>query len=210
MKLELSYPVKPFHLNQQFGSNAAYYARFRDGFGKPLKGHNGCDFMAYHGQPVYAPCDGLVHFEKDSHGGEGMIVRPNGFYDYKGGTAQFNIVLWHLVGDTDPKYPSPIPLDGVARPVARGELIGYADNTGAPFESSGDHLHFGLVPFDELNNRIEAANGFNGCIDPVPYFDGFYANEKSAMVAIYLKLIATLKAILSGLSTAPKQAPITS
>jgi len=211
MKLELSYPVKNCKIIQRFGGNPEYYARFKDSNGKPQKGHMGCDIMASHGTPVYAPCDGLVHFEKDSHGGEGMVLRPTGFYDYKGTDAQFNVVHWHLIGDTEPtKYPSPIPTDGVARPVKRGDLIGYADNTGAPFESSGDHLHFGLIPFDHLNNRIEAANGFNGNIDPVPYFDGFFAPEKEKQVGVFMALISALKAKLLALSTGPKQAPITS
>jgi murein DD-endopeptidase MepM/ murein hydrolase activator NlpD len=177
-KLTLFFPVKPAVIRQRFANDPAYYARFHDRFGNPEKGHMGVDFIAPHGTPVYAACDGMVHYEKDGHGGEGIVVR-SGVFDYKGQPATYNIINWHLCGDTDAKYPSPIKLDGNSYPVKCGDLIGHADNTGAPFESSGDHLHFGLCPFDLHGNTIEAANGFNGCIDPQPFFNGQYAEDQN-------------------------------
>lgn len=202
MKLELFYPVKPYHANQQFGGNPDYYARFKDRFGNPMKGHMGQDMAASHGQPVYAACDGMASFSKDEHGGEGIIIHT-ALLDYGTQKATFNIINWHLVGDTDPKYPSPFPTDGSAHAVKAGDLIGYADNTGAPFESSGDHLHLGLCPFDVNNNAIEAHNGFNGCIDPNAYFNGYYAANAQSVLSIlqseisaYQKVVALLQKLI--------------
>ena len=175
-RLTLSYPIKPQFLVQEFGAKPDYYARFKDAFGNPEKGHMGVDFRAPHGLPVYAACDGMAYFQYDQHGGEGIYIRT-GLFDYYGKQAKFNVINWHLIGNTDARYPSPIPLDGKQYPVKKGDLIGYADNTGAPFESSGDHLHFGLQPLTEANFIIEQANGFNGCIDPMPFFDGTYAQD---------------------------------
>jgi murein DD-endopeptidase MepM/ murein hydrolase activator NlpD len=176
MKLVLAYPVKPLHINQPFGANPAYYARFHDIYGKPEHGHMGIDFQAYHGQPVYAACDGMAFYSVDEHGGDGITIQTAPF-DYQGGSARFNIINWHLCSANDPKFKPLTPTDGKLYPVKRGQLIGYADNTGAPFESSGDHLHFGLVPLAGNGNAINAANGFNGCINPVPYFDGSFAAD---------------------------------
>lgn len=191
MELRLYYPVKPFAINQVFGANPDYYARFHDQFGNPEKGHMGVDLRAPHGTPVYAACDGLIHYEKDDHGGEGMVIRTEKCL-YKDTSAFFNVINWHLIGDTDPKYPSPISTDGGSYLVMAGELIGYADNTGAPFESSGDHLHFGLVPFNDHNEAIEAHNGFNGNIDATTFFTGIYAQDVQGIIS---KLVAQVVAL---------------
>lgn len=205
-ELTLRYPVKPISINQGFGTNADYYARFRDDAGNPEKGHNGIDLFATHGEPVYAPCDGLAFFVRDSHGGEGIYIRT-GLFDYKGGQAKFNIVLWHLVGDTDVRFPSPIPLDGKMYPVKTGDLVGYADNTGFPFESSGDHLHLGLQPLNQFNTIIDQNNGFNGCVDPLPFFDGTYAQDtrrdESYIAGLLAAAWAMLKAKYPGRSAPP-------
>lgn len=199
MKLELFYPVKPLHINQGFGANPEYYARFLDRFGKPEKGHMGIDFEAAHGTPVYSACDGIAHYETDAHGGDGIVVHTNPF-DYQNGQATFNVIYWHLCSKDDPKLRPLIPTDGTQVQVSVGQLLGYADNTGAPFESSGDHLHFGLVPFDPKGNAIEAANGFNGCIDPTPYFVGYFAQDADKVYTLYQTLISILRMLVGILS----------
>lgn len=188
MEFTLGYPVKPAIVAQSFGNNPDYYARFKDDHGNPEKGHMGIDFRAAHGTPVYAACDGWAFFLRDSHGGEGIHIRTN-LTTYNGQEAYFNVINWHLCGDTDPRFPSPIPLDGKWYPVKRGDLIGYADNTGAPFESTGDHLHFGLQPLDRYHTIIGQDNGFNGCIDPSPFFDG-YAQDTPRDTAYVADLLA--------------------
>jgi murein DD-endopeptidase MepM/ murein hydrolase activator NlpD len=158
----LLYPVKPLSVNQPFGANVAYY---ETNFGQ--KGHPGIDFMASHGQPVFAAHDGAAIYIKDSHGGEGIWLYAPGYIT----------IYWHLIGDTDATLPPPIPYNtnGVRTPVKAGDLIGYADNTGAPFESSGDHLHFGLILTYANGVILNEDNGTQGCIDPQPYFNGQFA-----------------------------------
>lgn len=156
--MKLNYAVQPVIINQPFGGNAEYYSKFSDQNGKPMKGHMGIDFKASHGQPVYAPCDGMARYVgPDVHGGDGIYITTPDKYD---------IILWHLCSKDDPKFAPKIPPSGTY-PVKQGELIAYADNTGAPYESSGDHLHFGLIPLI----GTDYANGFGGCIDPAPFFE---------------------------------------
>lgn len=166
MKPSLFYPVSPIKVIQPFGADPAYYAKFLDANGNPQKGHMGIDFQAAHGQSVYAAHDGNALYIKDAHGGEGIWNYGEGFLT----------ISWHLIGNSDTAYKLPIPFDNVSHPVKKGDLIGYADNTGAPYESSGDHLHFGLALTDEHNTILNQDNGYGGCVDPSPYFNGEFAH----------------------------------
>lgn len=209
MKLSLSYPVKPVHVNQNFGASPSYYAKFHDQFGNPYKGHDGTDFMAVHGQPVYASIDGLASYSTDVHGGEGVTINTTEALDYPGGTCWFSVLHWHMIGDTDPKYPK--PFRGTIA-VKKGDLIGYADNTGAPYESSGDHLHLGLKPVDKNYKLLAPGNGYNGGIDPLPFFglddttaavveQGIaLAQEAVAVPAVRPAAVSLLKALLNFLN----------
>src|SRR6185312_491101 len=169
MKLSLSLPVTPYHVNQPFGVNYFTYHQFG------LDGHNGLDLQAYHGQPVYASHDGTVTIEVDAHQGHGVVLLSDQQYDYNGSQCYFKTIYWHLCDtDKEPNYPYPVK-DG--QKVKRGDLIGYADNTGF---STGDHLHFGLKPvaIDEpafLLENIAQNNGYLGAIDPTPYLNTTYS-----------------------------------
>lgn len=162
MTPSLFYPVMPKALNQGFGENAAYYESH---FG--LKGHNGLDLFATHGTPVYAAHTGNAIYLKDAHGGEGIYLYAKGYLTE----------YWHLIGDTDKKFPTPIPFDNGYHQVSAGDLIGFADNTGAPFESSGDHCHFGLAFTDVQNQILNKDNGYAGFVDPTPYLNGQFAQN---------------------------------
>jgi hypothetical protein len=188
MKFELFYPLTPVGVNQPFGVNGEYYRRN----GINILGHNGIDFFAYHGQPLYAPMDGTAYYEVDSSGGQGVVIVSDKVYDYKNSTAVFKCIMWHMCDpNKEPKYASPIFAavgsavnSGKGTIVKSGDLVGFADSTGL---SSGDHLHFGLKPIttgtaplsgdapdvgigDWVN--IEQNNGYLGAIDPQPYFNG--------------------------------------
>ncbi len=179
----LYYPVKPQRLNQGFGENPDYYAKFG------LKGHDGLDIWASHGNPVRAAHDGNIRFWRDSHGGEGMYITAPGF----------QTVYWHLIGDTDTKYPSPIPTDNIWRPVKAGDLIGYANNTGAPYESTGDHLHFGMILLDAHGAILNQDNGYSGRVDPTPYFTGTYAQDVTKLIGLYQSLKSLLTQMVAAL-----------
>lgn len=172
-KLRLYYPVKPFFLNQGFGDTSflSYYANN----GVNFKGHNGWDFQAKHGQPVYAPHDGICYPEVDSRQGQGVNLITREQFDYNGkGPCYFKSVLWHLTDDDAVVHAGQI--------VKAGDLIGYADSTGL---STADHLHYGLKPcnytepggdYKKLYN-LEEGNGYYGAIDPKPYWNGLYAQD---------------------------------
>lgn len=210
MKLELWFAVKPEYINQKFAENplnpdgTSYYSRFKDARGNPLKGHMGIDFQASHGQPVHAPCSGKAWYVEDSHGGDGICIKTEPF-DYQNRQANFRVILYHLCSKDDPKFHPLIPTDGSMVDVELGQLIGYADNSGAPYESSGDHLHFGLAPTNENGYYLEPENGYGGCIDPWPYFNGFYAEDKNKVIAnlteqvsLLTKVVSLLKKLLYG------------
>ena len=88
--------------------------------------HNGVDFAAPSGTPVYAASDGVV-----------LGARPNGGYgnwiqiDHPG---NFSTVYGHLA-EFAPGIQAGVP-------VSQGELLGFVGNTG---RSTGPHLHFELL-----------------------------------------------------------------
>ena len=118
-------------------------------------------------------------------------------------------VYWHFCdAKKEPQYMSPVykavgfqpdqtGVSNIGIPVETGDLIGYADNTGA---STGDHLHFSIKPclINEANGiwyNVEQKNGFNGSIDPQPYFDNYTPKKFSILkklVELYRLLINAL------------------
>lgn len=167
--MKLTYPLTSVKVNQGFGSNPDYYSRFRDKFGNPLKGHNGIDFYADLGTPVYASHDGMALYSVDSHGGEGVAILSS-LSDFNGQQVHFLTKYWHFANPhIYPQFASPL-FGQKSVAVKTGDLIGYADNSGAPFESSGNHLHFGLALEDINLDILNANNGFDGNVDPTPFF----------------------------------------
>ncbi len=124
--------------------------------------------------PVYSPINGRAYFQIDPGGGHGVVIISDDQYDYLDATAQFKVILWHFCDSLkEPQYRSPIEQYFSGTQVKIGDLVGYADSTGA---STGDHLHFGLKPVavGEAQNtwyNIEQNNGYMGAINPFPYFD---------------------------------------
>lgn len=181
MKFELFIPVKPYHLNQAFGLNPGTYAQFG------LTGHNGIDLMATHGQPVYAAHEGTCYPEVDNSGGNGVVIRSDEEYEYGSQLVHFKTIYWHLVKS-----------DAVVKTgqkVKAGDLIGFADSTGF---STGDHLHFGLKPQAWNENdwswyNTEQSNGYLGAIDPIPFLNGFYAQDAQQVFFTFKKLIGLLQ-----------------
>jgi murein DD-endopeptidase MepM/ murein hydrolase activator NlpD len=171
MKLILQSPLKTtLHINQYFGQNATNLYK-----SEGLPGHNGIDFSATHGQPVYATHNGRAYFEIDQGGGHGVVLISDQMYNYLNTQAQYKTIYWHFCDSLkEPQFRSPIQDFVFGKDVKTGDLLGYADSTGA---STGDHLHFGLKPVaanGESQNswyNIEQNNGYMGAIDPFQYFD---------------------------------------
>lgn len=188
MKLELFFPVKPYVINQAFGVNPDFYKQFG------IKGHNGVDLLALHGESVYAAHDGtVVYAGMDNEEGVGVVIRTLEECEYAGGKAYFKSIYWHLINN--------IPVK-VGQIVKAGDLIGYADSTGI---STGDHLHFALKPQDKGENdwtwtNTLQNNGFNGAIDPTPYFNGYYAVDSQKVFSILRSIIGLLTTIIVGKS----------
>jgi murein DD-endopeptidase MepM/ murein hydrolase activator NlpD len=135
-----------------------------------MKGHNGLDFSAWHGERVFhcATFDGFMSIEKDHQGGIGVNVVSKYPIQLNDGSESFlKLRYWHL--------KAPIGWDG--KEVKFGDTIGLADNTGA---SSGDHLHFGIKRCDENGRPLEPGNGYYGAFDPLPYMHIAHDAEQTA------------------------------
>ena len=160
MKLILKQPLKIWQINQPFGNASPLYTSFG------LKGHNGIDFYALDSTEIYATHDGRVTFTGyDGSGGLGVVIRTTEQFDYGDGQAYFKSLYWHLKRDS-------IKVTG-GQTVKAGDLIALADNTG---RSTGAHLHFGLKPIQKGEENwvwfnLSPDNGYNGAVDPLPYFD---------------------------------------
>lgn len=170
MKFLISNPVTPFVILQKFGVNGDYYRAH----GINIAGHNGLDLKTYHGQPIYATHDGTALYQVDSLGGHGVVVITKELYEFEDRETPFKTIYWHLCNPvTEPKFASPIANKG-AVDVKKGDLIGYANSTGF---STGDHLHFAVKPLAKVGENLytwgplNSDNGYNGCVDPLPYFE---------------------------------------
>lgn len=186
MKLDLFYPIRPNTETQGFGSNPDYY---KSNYG--VAGHNGIDFVAAHGDPVYAAHDGICYPEIDNSGGNGVVIRTQERFEYGALNVFYKSIYWHLV-----KADSVVHYGQI---VKAGDLIGYADNTG---KTTGDHLHFGLKPCDWNETEwtwynTEQSNGYNGAIDPTPYFNGFYATDAQKVLTKYESIVQLLTTFIS-------------
>ena len=184
-KLMLFYPVRPMVANQSFGVVNPYYRAN----GVPIDKHNGVDFKAAHGQPVFATHDGIAYRDVDSKGGHGVVLRTVEPFEYNGEVVFFKTIYWHFCdGDVEPSFSWAFQNGQI---VKAGDLLGYADNTGL---STGDHLHFGLKPQKQgepnfIWYNVEQDNGLLGCIDPTPYFNGFFGESAKQVISIREQII---------------------
>lgn len=187
--LRLYYPVKPFSLNQKFGENAnPFYGQLG------MKGHNGWDFYALDGTPVRATHAGIVTYAgEDGSNGLLVVIRTEEKYRYGVDGAYFKTVYGHLKrGTFNVKAGDRVDV---------GHILALADNTG---KSTGAHLHFGLKPVQQGEAdwqwfNLVQDNGYNGAIDPQPYFTGIFAEDYMTHVTLTQKLVAALSAFLAEL-----------
>jgi len=148
--INLRLPVKDVSINQYFGQN---FVDFYQKLG--MKGHNGVDFAAKHGCPIYASHDGVIYYcGTDNQGGIEVDIWDN--------KNLFKTIYYHL--------DSFSVIQG--QEVKAGDLIALADNTG--LYTTGDHLHFGLKDTKEDGSTLDFSGGYNGAKDPAPYFTQTY------------------------------------
>jgi murein DD-endopeptidase MepM/ murein hydrolase activator NlpD len=194
MEKFLYYPVRqPINQTNLFGANPAQY--------KPLgnNGHPGNDFEAPSGTPLLAPCDGEAFYCFDKNGGDGIYIR------YTDGTNYCNVILWHMWPKGNTTYPFSIPTDGTITKVKAGQMLGYTDNSGAPIESTGPHLHLGVMITNSSWTALAPENGFMGCVDPAPFYNGLFAADISAIEAAVTTATNVVAQIVSSTDITPQQ-----
>lgn len=155
-------PYQPFIIQTKIGFTCPIgYRDFYALIG--LNGHNGRDWAAYHGEPVYFADEfaGWMKTEHDRDGGLGVDIVSNEpiMKCMEPNCGQMHYIkrrLWHGL--------SVVGYDG--KKVQMGDLVMFADSTGA---SSGDHLHTALKWCDKDGNGIHTDNGYMGAFpDPDP------------------------------------------
>lgn len=108
-----------FHDLRRIGS---YFGYRTDPFYKVTKFHEGIDFTAAVGTPVYATGDGVVTEAEYNRGGYGMCIKINHGYSYETFYAHLSRMKVK-----------------VGQKITRGEVIGMVGNTG---KSTAPHLHY--------------------------------------------------------------------
>jgi murein DD-endopeptidase MepM/ murein hydrolase activator NlpD len=162
--LKLDYPVAdPIRIVQPFGVNRTGVPDFYSRFGLPA--HEGVDFGADDGDPIFAAADGTILALTKDNGvhAYGNHVRLTHFTE----TDEFTSIYAHL--------RSWVSTLRVGMKVQQGELIGYADSTGNSF---GHHLHFALKRKGATARGEKQRLGDgrmvvypNDLVDPMPYFE---------------------------------------
>ena len=122
-------------------------------------GHNGTDYRAPLGTPIYAMHSGYVVESVTKESGYG--IRVTTYHEADG-------FEWLLTfGHMQKSVFAEVPFDYNNRSikVSRGDLLGYVDSTGI---STGHHCHISLYQHKN-GQRLNLNNGFNGAIDPQKY-----------------------------------------
>lgn len=144
--------TQPFGVDY-IGSNGPGGQSYAD-IGLP-NGHNGTDYSALTGTPCYAVMDGQAFYSSSSGYGNDLRIRSR--------ELGLEVIYGHL-------QRSAVATGSM---VKAGQVIAYTDNTGW---STGPHLHFGIrrIRWDPSGAGpyvVDAANGYQGYIDPKPFFE---------------------------------------
>lgn len=116
---ELEYPVESVEISEYYGTQTEKETTF----------HNGIDFIAKVGTPVYAAAEGVVEATTENNDVYGISVKLS----HIGGMTTFYGCLNEAVV-------------GAGDKVVAGELIGYSGNSG---KATGPHLHFEVGIYGE-------------------------------------------------------------
>lgn len=155
----LSSPLKDNHIHNP--NLTRVFASYVHPIRKKLRPHNGIDFPAQRGTPVYAVANGIVKDTKSFRGyGKTVMLNHSG---------NMQSLYAHLDGFANIKEGGR---------VQKGELIGYVGSTGM---STGPHLHFEIRQNGKkINPRLITAFS-PATISPQdkPEFDGVIARIKN-------------------------------
>lgn len=145
-------PGADYHESQGFGGNAAHYAKYG------LSGHNGVDLATPVGTPLYAPCEGYVHYGDEGSVGYGKYATITSLPYVQDGTRR-QVTLGHLsrfIAGMEGQF------------VHAGDLVGISGSTG---DSTGPHVHITYKKLDAAGSVMDQGNGFHGAIDVAKYVE---------------------------------------
>ena len=174
--------IKTNHITQGFGRENTHDSLLPLYAGWGMKGHNGIDWLAKDGEPIYwdcFDCEGLVvKLSLEPNEGLGVVVRT----EDKDGIFQHR--FWHLK-DINCK---------VGQILDSGTLIGHANSTG---HSTGTHLHRDLKPLNKDYKLTDPQNGYRGAISMDKYFKNIYikayVNNLKGQIGILKRIIKLIK-----------------
>ena len=161
MDITLRQPLQKPKESQAFGADFKWYnpsTGLWEWFYKqtyaPLMGHPGIDYACYTGTPIYSAHNGVCLYAGfDPVNGNLVQIydEVKGFKTLYGHNSEIKVKQGDII--------------------KAGQLIALSGNTGA---GTGPHLHFGMKETTNGGNTKYPNNGFNGCIDPRPYFKQDY------------------------------------
>ena len=165
-----------------------------------INGHNGIDYSAIYGEPVFASHDGEVIFVgQDAPAGNHVILRTLEPREWAGSPCYFKTVYLHL------KAPACV----LGQQIKTGDVLGFAGNTGwvnpVPTPQKphdGTHLHFGVKAVmpgesDSAWTNVLQNNGYAGAIDPMPYMNGFAAEGAQETIANQKAQVSLLQQVVN-------------
>lgn len=155
-----------------------------------LLAHNGFDYSAKDGQPIYfdVSCKGKVNYiSNDINLGFGIEILTediDGIFKHR---------YWHLKS----------MVTKVGQEVESGDLIGYADNTGK--YTTGTHLHRDLkkciIKENGIVETINKNNGYLGAIDIQPFYKSIFVKDYISIIenkiSVLQKMIDFWKKVFS-------------
>lgn len=160
--INLGQPLDKVEISQEFGKDFLYWENgkqlwfYKDKY--KLKGHPGIDYKCKVGTPIKSCNDGVVLIAQyDSVNGNLVSIwnEEQGFKTSYGHNSEFKCKQGDIV--------------------RKGDIIALSGNTG---DSTGPHLHLGMKLTGQGGNGLDNNNGYNGSIDPMPYFDVKEENMK--------------------------------
>lgn len=170
---------------QVFGANATdLYARLG------WNGHNGIDYVSNQAK-VFAPFAGSIYkVRKTENKGDSWWVSV--WSDQEVTIENQRVRLQVTYIHCDEFYVKE------GDKVTQDQVIARTDNTGFPTWSTGPHLHFGVYPLYWTGTvwSTDKMNGYEGAVDPYPFFNDFVFDMDKFPEGILVKAINDPKVYL--------------